>query len=35
MVNGKYPNGKCLLMMLSGTFDGINVKEFAQQLINQ
>ena len=24
-----------LLMMSSGTFDGINVKEFAQQLINQ
>jgi len=34
MVNDKCPNGKCLLMMSSGTFDGINVKEFAQQLIN-
>jgi len=34
MVNGTYPNGKCLLMMSSGTFDGVNVKEFANELLN-
>jgi len=35
MVNGTYPNGKCLLMMSSGTFDGVNVKEFATELLGK
>ena len=34
MVNGKCENGKCLLMMSSGTFDGIDVKVFAEELLS-
>ena len=34
MVNGKMVNGIALLMMSSGTFDGMDVKQFAAELLN-